>query len=182
MILLEYPKMGLWVLLAVVACSSKASPTAPSGSRVLGTSTDASTADTPAACTTERTSAAGKLDAADEARWDTTTEPVEVMIMVRGGAMLTRLPPCPERGSACPAAQASINQWSSENLQSQKCVRELIVSLGGTPHDEVFWLVNQFVADLTWAQIQVVATHPDVLAIAPNMVTLGPPGRDGGPA
>jgi hypothetical protein len=103
------------------------------------------------------------------------------MITVRGGAMVTPLPSCPERGTTCAAAEATTNRWSSENRQSQKCVRELIVSLGGTPHAEVFWLVNDFVADLTWAQIQIVATHPDVVSIEPNVVTIGP-WRDGGPA
>jgi hypothetical protein len=41
--------------------------------------------------------------------------------------------------------------------------------------------VNDFVADLTWAQIQIVATHPDVVSIAPNVATIGP-SKDGGPA
>jgi hypothetical protein len=59
-------------------------------------------------------------------------------------------------------------------------VRELIVSLGGTPHDDVFWSVNAFVADLTWAQIQIVATHPDVVSIVSN-VGGPPPSRDGSP-
>ena len=103
------------------------------------------------------------------------------MITVAGGATVSMLPSCPDRGTPCPAADAKMSQWSAENLQSQKCVRELIVSVGGTPHAEVFWLVNDFVADLTWAQIQIVATHPDVVSIEPNVVPIGP-WKDGGPA
>jgi hypothetical protein len=173
---LECPKMGLWLLLAVAACSSKASP--PAASRI----TDASGADGGADCTRDRTSTAGKWSAADEATWETSTGAVEVLITVKGGAMVTPLPTCPDRGTSCPAADAKTSEWMAENLQSQKCVRELIVSLGGTPHAEVFWLVNDFVAELTWAQIQNVATHPDVVSIAPNVATTGPPAQDGGPA
>lgn len=185
MIPIKYPKMGLWVLLAVVACSSKASPPAPSGSTLQGTSTDGSTAvglaDAGTGCTRDRTSAAGKFSPADQAMWETSAGPVEVMITVKGGATVTPLPKCPDRGTPCAAADAMTSRWSAENLQSQQCVRELIVSVGGTPHAEVFWLVNDFVADLTWAQIQIVATHPDVVSIEPNVVTIGP-WRDGGPA
>ena len=145
-----------------------------------GTSNSAANGGAP--CTPDRTSPAGKFVAADEAVFEASTGPIEVMITVKGGAMVTPLPACPERGSTCEAAQAVIDAWLAENLESQRCVRELIVSLGGTPHAEVFWLVNDFVADLTWAQIQIVATHPDVVSIAPNAVTIGPPAKDGGPA
>ena len=184
---MEYRRLVFLVLVAVTACSSKSSPTAPASSTVQGTSTDGSTAEGRpaeggAACTRERTSAAGKISPADEATFEMSTDPVEVMITVRGGAMLTPLPKCPDRATPCPAAEAQRSQWLSENLQSQKCVRELIVSIGGTPHAEVFWLVNDFVADLTWAQIQVVATHPDVVSIEPNVVPIGPSKIDGGPA
>jgi hypothetical protein len=178
----EYPKKGLWVLLAVTACSSKASPPAPSGSTLQGTSTDGSITDAGAGCTQERTSAAGKFSPADQAIFEASTGSVEVMITVRGGATVSMLPSCPERGTPCPAADAKMSQWMAENLQSQQCVRELIASVGGTPHEEVFWLVDDFVADLTWAQIQIVATHPDVVSIAPNVAIIGPPNMDGGPA
>ena len=133
--------------------------------------------DAGASCTQDRTSAAGKFTTADEAIWEASTGAVEVIVTVKGGATVTPLPTCPDRATPCPAANAVTSAWSAENLESQKCVRQLIVDIGGTPHAEVFWLVNDFVADLTWAQIQIVATDPDVESIAPNVVTMG----DGGP-
>jgi hypothetical protein len=194
--LFEFPAMGLCGLItAVAACSSPTSSPVPAKSLEMGASTDGSAgggghlgakdgtrvADAGANCTPERTTTDGKFSAADAARWGATTGPVEVMILVKCGAVIGPLPTCPDRDVPCAAADALTNTWSEENLESQKCVRQLIVATGGAPHGEVIWLVDDFVADLTWEQIQIVATHPDVISIESNIAMMGPPGMDGGP-
>jgi hypothetical protein len=95
----------------------------------------------------------------------------DVIIMVTGAAPTCAFPSC--RDASCPAQDALTGYWAAENLASQKCVRDLITSVGGTSTDESFWLIDVLVATLTWEQIQVVATHPHVLDIESNQG--GPP-------
>jgi hypothetical protein len=104
------------------------------------------------------------------------------MIQVKGGAVISPLPSCTSRTASCPETDRLIALWQAENLASQRCVRALIVDVGGTiPSAEIFWLIDAFVANLTWTQVQIVATHPDVVYIESNQVA-PMSWRDGGPA
>ena len=64
---------------------------------------------------------------------------------------------------------------TSENLESQRCVRDLIDDVGGSSDAESFWLVDAFVATLTWEQIQAVAASPQVVQIEPDSGGAPPP-------
>jgi hypothetical protein len=57
----------------------------------------------------------------------------------------------------------------------------LIAEIGGTASDERFWILHVVSAELSWQEIQVVTTHPDVesmgsaeggsLAVEPDVLT-----------
>ena len=119
------------------------------------------------ACSAARESPAGKIDLRSQINFEAAAgEPSEVMIQVEGGAGICQLDSCAEK--SCPAADEIRAFWVQQNLASQKCVRDLVETLGGRYSGEAFWLVNAFGAELTWPQIQIVATHPDVLHIDPS--------------
>lgn len=119
-------------------------------------------------CGSDRESANGKIDPHSQMVFEgAPSKAVDVTIRVKGGATVCPLDSCPQKD--CPSSAQVQSRWSQENLASQKCVRDLISSLGGTSSTEVFWLVNSFVATLNWQQIQAVATHPDVIHIDPNL-------------
>jgi hypothetical protein len=119
----------------------------------------------PRVCPTSRDLGAGKLQGQFPK-----DGPVDVMISVSGAAPVCAVPVC--RGG-CPAQTTLTDYWAAENFATQKCVRDLIDAVGGTSTPEQFWLVDALVATLTWEQIQIVATHPHVLEIDPNVG--GPP-------
>jgi hypothetical protein len=95
------------------------------------------------------------------------------MVAIRGGAHICPLPECPGRDQPCPDRDRYTSRWQSENADAQHCVRELITQIGGTSNPETFWLVNEFEATVTWAQIEMVAAHPHVLRI--GLVDSGSP-------
>ena len=90
-----------------------------------------------------------------------------VLISVEGGAQVGPLPACPTDRS-CPERDAAISRMEQENLASQRCIRELIASTGGTADPTTLWIINAFTATLTWDQIQIVAAHPQVIHIESN--------------
>jgi hypothetical protein len=93
--------------------------------------------------------------------------PVEVIIQVSGAAPVCDIGSC--RDGSCPQFMAITDYWEAENFASQKCVRDFIDAVGGTSTPERSWLVDMVVATLTWEQIQIVATHPHVTDIEPNI-------------
>lgn len=118
------------------------------------------------ACTDERESIDGKIDAARLPELEAATSPIDVDIMVSGGA-----PSCPEAACSTPPCADSSEppSWmSAMNMASQYCVRDLITSLGGASNPEVNWLVDSFEASLTWEQIQAVAAYPTVTQVVPD--------------
>ena len=132
-------------------------------------------------CTSAREPGLSKWSDRDEARWTSTLGPHRVLMRIRGGHAVCPAPTCPTRPNPCPEFEA-IQRYSEEwNWQSQRCVRGLIADIGGTASDERFWILNGVSADLSWQQIQVVATHPDVesigsaeggsLALQPDVLT-----------
>lgn len=136
-----------------------------------------------ATCPRDRSDPAGKFSAVDQRWWEANAGPDSVMITVRGGAVLSPFPPCPSRPLSCPEKDRMIALWQAENAAAQRCVRQLVAEVGGTvPPAEIFWLVNIFRANLTWAEIQIVATHPDVVQIGGGNAGTVPPPTDGGPA
>jgi hypothetical protein len=92
--------------------------------------------------------------------------------MVRGGAIICSLPSCPTR--TCPEKDQIIARWQAENLESQRCVRQVIGAVGGSSSPEAFWLVNSFEANLTWAQIQTVTAHPQVKLVEASSASVPP--------
>lgn len=117
-------------------------------------------------CDAVREPSAGKIELRSQSIFEAAMgSSVEVAIKVRGGAEICPLDSCAE--NSCASAEEVQTFWAQQNLASQKCVRDLIAALGGDADPETFWLVNSLVAKLTWAQIQVVATHPDVSKIDP---------------
>ncbi len=108
----------------------------------------------------------GKISDGDRMRFASAIGTVDVIISVRGGATPCTLDPC--SAPPCPSRDSAINLWTAQNLATQRCVRELIAGIGGVAEPDTFWLINGFVATLSWAQIQTVATHPDVRLIESN--------------
>ena len=117
-------------------------------------------------CPTARDSGAGKL----MGQFPQDGSPIVVVVGVSGAAPVCPIATC--RGG-CPEQTSITDFWAAENFASQTCVRDFISAVGGTATDERFWIVDALVATLTWDQIQVVATHPHVTSIEPNMG--GPP-------
>lgn len=122
------------------------------------------------ACTDQRDTIDSKFDAAALPVLQAATSPIDVDIMVSGGAPICPVtscstPPCPDTGQ--------IISWMTDvNLASQRCVRALITSLGGTSDPGTLWLVDSFQASLTWEQIQAVAAYPQVTSIEPDSAPL----------
>jgi hypothetical protein len=123
-------------------------------------------------CSTIESDITGKFS--DEARglWESSPDPNEVLITVLRDGELCPAPVCPVRGVQCPELREYDDRMMEEALASQHCVRELIASLGGETSAEVFVLGNSFPARLTWPQIEVVLTRPEVIQIDP---AAGPP-------
>ena len=71
-------------------------------------------------------------------------------------------------GWPCPELDSILDRLLAEHLASQRCIRELIASIGGAA-DPTALLGNSFAAMLTWEQIQVVAAHPHVTRIESNI-------------
>lgn len=113
----------------------------------------------PKICATTTELSEGKISSVDRARWESTGGAHRVLVTVRGGAKVCPLPNCP---AACDERDRFIARWKEENREAQRCVRDLLMAVGGTAAPEPFWLVNAFDAVLTWEQIQRVAVHPDV--------------------
>jgi hypothetical protein len=130
-------------------------------------------------CTDARESPDGKYRAKDQQRWESTIGPTDVAILLREVNPSCPLPAsCPTDPEPCPAKDAVIARRQAENEASQKCVRQLIESLGGTidPGDTIS-LINILFAQLTWEQIQAVAALPSVILIESNDgVMVGSPG------
>ncbi len=126
-------------------------------------------------CPTARESAGGKISAEDMRKLAQTTGPQRMDVGVRGGARICPLPECPSGQRTCSARDSYADRWQAENAEAQRCVRQLITAIGGRADAEVFWIVNHFFADLTWDQIQQVATHPDVENIQPSGDGTPPP-------
>ncbi|MBL8954716.1 MAG: hypothetical protein JNK82_28320 [Myxococcaceae bacterium] len=108
-----------------------------------------------------------KLSADDRRRFeqaDATTKH-DVVLQVRGGAKICRLPQCPPPPAVCEAKDQLTTRWRDENAEAQRCVRDAITAAGATADADVLWLVNIVSASLTWAQLQAVAAHPHVLQV-----------------
>jgi hypothetical protein len=113
-------------------------------------------------CPATRESGAGKI----MGKFPTDGSAVVVLIGVSGAAPVCDVGSC--REGNCPQQMAIWDYWAAENLASQKCVRDLVDSVGGSSSPEQLGFVDFFVATLTWAQIQTVATHPHVESISPS--------------
>jgi hypothetical protein len=125
-------------------------------------------------CPEERTSISGKISEEHQLLFESGgAMPFDVMIMVAGGAHHCPLEACADPRS-CPPRDAVLSRYQAENRESQRCVRALIESEGGTSSEEVFSIVNAFQATLTWDQIEVVATHPHVVGVEANIPTPPP--------
>jgi hypothetical protein len=124
-------------------------------------------------CTSATDSGDGKISDAARATFEAASGPLEVLITVRSSTVICPLPNC--SAEPCAGDDAIIAYWTSENLESQRCVRGLITDLGGSSDAQSFWLIDAFVATLTWDQIQAVATSPEVVSIEPNSVGAPPP-------
>lgn len=118
----------------------------------------------PGACPTERVSLDGKIEQRvilERAGLH------EVSILVRGGAQPCPFD-CPGRGAECPDRDAAVAQWTEDNLVAQRCVRAELDSLDASYSAEATWLVNTLTAQLTWPEIEAMATHPHVERLAPT--------------
>jgi hypothetical protein len=125
------------------------------------------------ACPTGSTPIAGKISDSDRILFSTGgTTLFDVNIAVAGGATYCPLDACSR--NPCPSRDAVLARQLAENLASQRCVRELIATLGGTSSPEGFAISNFFQATLNWAQIQVVAAHPHVTSIGADVATPPP--------
>jgi hypothetical protein len=123
----------------------------------------------PPECTEARESGDSKIaKARDLLLGDATlSEPYEVMVNVRGGAKICPHPDCPDRGEECPESKALFSYYDAESRASQTCVRAFLAELGGRVDAEFVGFANAFSTELSWAQIQQLATHPHVQAIYP---------------
>lgn len=139
-----------------------------------GCPTDLSTPIPPTICPgSSTTSVSGKISDEDRALFASGgTAAFDVRIGVAGGAHICPLEACSQ--NPCPARDAVLSRYDAENLESQVCVRALILKLGGTSSPEVLW-GNFFSATLTWGQIQVVAAHPHVTIIEAKDAPPAPP-------
>jgi hypothetical protein len=125
-------------------------------------------------CPAERTAISGKISDEDQVLFSSGgTMPFDVVITIEGGAHICPVEACADPPS-CPARDAILARYEAESLESQRCVRALIESEGGTSSPQVFWLGNSFSATLTWVQIQSVATHPHVVSIVAIVPTPPP--------
>lgn len=115
------------------------------------------------ACTPEQEPIDGKISDADRARFETTSGPIPVLIMVEGGATVCPLPVC--SAPPCQPRDRIISRMEAWNLASQRCVRELIANGGGAADPTTLWIIDAFSATLTWPQIQTVAAHPHVISV-----------------
>jgi hypothetical protein len=124
-------------------------------------------------CPSGSTPISGKINDADRILFSTGgTTLFEVNIGVEGEATHCPLDACSR--NPCPSRDAVLARLLAENLASQRCVRELIASLGGTSSPEGFAISNSFQATLNWGQIQVVAAHPQVTSIGANVAAPPP--------
>lgn len=124
-------------------------------------------------CPIGSTPIAGKISDSDRILFSTgSTTLFDVNIVVEGGARYCSLDACSR--NPCPSRDAVLARWEAENLASQRCVRDLISSLGATSSPEGFAIVNAFQATLNWGQIQVVAAHPQVTGIGANVASPPP--------
>lgn len=154
-------------------CTVIAPPCLPpdtSGERDAGSSSDASV------CPASSESTDGKIGADSRRIIEGAVDPVDVAIVVAGGAKVCNSSSAPE--GTCPPIDQAMVLWQQQNSEAQRCVRELISSVGGVSSPEVFALVNVIMARLTWAQILVVAGSPSVTSI--EYGPWSPPDRDAG--
>ena len=155
-------QMGLCLVIGgMAACSSPNASNTDSSAPGL----DSSAPDP--ACPTSQEPTEGKITDADRMRFEAAGGSMVVLISVEGGAQVGALPACPTDRS-CPERDAAISRMEQENLASQRCIRELIASTGGTADPTTLWIINAFTATLTWDQIQIVAAHPHVIHIESN--------------
>lgn len=124
-------------------------------------------------CTSQVEPIDGKISDDARAIFEAASSSIQVVITVRSSAVICPLPDCSAK--PCPEDDAIINYVTSENLESQRCVRDLIDDVGGSSDAESFWLVDAFVATLTWEQIQAVAASPQVVQIEPDSGGAPPP-------
>ena len=117
-------------------------------------------------CTTDQQPIDAKITDADRMRFQPTTGPMPVIVSVAGGARNCPLPAC--SAQPCPERDSITSRMQAENFASQRCVRDLIASLGGAADPAAMWLINTFGATLTWEQIQAVAAHPHVVRVESN--------------
>ncbi len=103
------------------------------------------------------------------------TTAFEVLVAVAKNYVACPRPACPGTAKQCPERD-NYNAWlASASQASQTCVRHLISELGGISSAESFTLGNGFAATLTWAQIQAVASHPDVISVSPATTSVPAP-------
>lgn len=124
-------------------------------------------------CTTEKESIDGKISDAARATFEAASGSIDVLITVQSNAVICPLPACSTK--PCPENDAIVNYLTAEHLESQRCVRDLIDELGGSSDPDSLWLIDAFVATLTWEQIQAVAASPQVIQIEPNSDGAPPP-------
>jgi hypothetical protein len=101
--------------------------------------------------------------------------PHEVAVSVTGAAVMCPAPDCPTPPNPCPEWDRMTERRVAENLASQRCVRELVTSLGGEIAEDLPDFANFFIALLTWPQIDALAEHPHVHHIEPNQGDAPPP-------
>ena len=121
----------------------------------------------PKTCSDEVEPIDGKFDKHNREILKSAQGEIEVAIQVTGGAKVCSLDTCAVK--PCDSSAAIEDRWRQENLESQKCVRAKITELHGVSSPDTTWLVNSFIAKLTWEQIKSVASCPDVLKIESNL-------------
>jgi hypothetical protein len=117
-------------------------------------------------CTTDQQPIDAKISEADRTLFQATTGSMQVIVSVAGGAHNCPLPAC--SAQPCPERDSITSRMLAENLASQRCVRDLIASVGGAADPAAMWLINAFGATLSWEQIQAVAAHPHVVRVESN--------------
>jgi hypothetical protein len=118
-------------------------------------------------CPTRREDGSRKLDATlAKLRANAGTMGVlPISITVQGGATVCPAPPCPSGDERCPEVELQFAYYEAQNRAAQTCVRSFIVELGSTVNGQPTW-INVLSANLTWQQIDQLATHPHVVSIS----------------
>lgn len=127
------------------------------------------------ACSSDTEPTTGKFTPEDQALWQASKTPNEVLLAIRRSQQVCPRPACPGPAQACPERDRYFMRLADEARASQACVRALIAAIGGDASAELLELGNSLLATLSWDQIQTVAAHPDVISLMPRFSMTPPP-------